>query len=138
MLDVGRTVGVEEEFLLLDPDGAVVPAAGDVVRRVDDERVKPELMTYQVETTTDVCTDLAGLEQQLRGLRRRAAEAAERTGARVVAVGAPPWDDPGLEFLTDGDRYHHLAALAPQAVAVSGTCACQVHVGVDDPELAVR
>ena len=138
MRDVGLTVGVEEEFLLLDPGGAAVPAARDVVRRVDDERVKLELMTYQVETATDVCTDLATLEEQLIGLRRGVAAAAERSGARLVAVGAPPWDDPGLEFLTDGERYHNLAAQYPQATAASGTCACQVHVGIADRELAVR
>ena len=138
MRDVGLTVGVEEEFLLLDPDGTAAPVAGEVVRRVDDERVKPELMTYQVETATDVCTDLVGLEDQLSGLRRGVAAAAERSGARLVAVGAPPWDDPGPEFLTDATRYHHLAVHDRRAVAASGTCACQVHVGIDDRELAVR
>lgn len=132
------TLGVEEELLLLDPEGAALPVAPDVQRRVADDRVKPEMMTYQVEVASGVCTSLGQLERQLTGLRRRLAAAAERVGARLVAAGAPPLDDPGLDFLTDSDRYREMAARFPAASAVSGTCACQVHVGVLDRELAVQ
>ncbi|MBA4609064.1 YbdK family carboxylate-amine ligase [Aeromicrobium sp. Marseille-Q0843] len=132
------TVGVEEEFLLLDPAGEVVAAAADVVRRVADDRVKPELMTYQVETATDVCTDLTTLESQLLELRRRVASACDGSGVRLAAVGTPPVGKPGLEFVTDSPRYRALAARFPDAVAGGGTCACQIHVGVPDRDLAVR
>jgi carboxylate-amine ligase len=132
------TVGVEEEFLLLDPDGAAVPAAPDVLRRVDDHRVKHELMTYQVEVASDVCRDLETLGRQLTDLRRRVADAADSVGTRLVAAGVAPCDHPGLEFLTESPRYRALAARFPSAVATSGTCACHVHVGVTDRELAVQ
>ena len=132
------TVGVEEEFLLVDSDGEVVPAAGEVVRQVADERVKPELMTYQVETATDVCTDLEGLGTQLLDLRRQVAGACDAVGVHLVAVGTPPVGEPGLDFVTDSPRYRGLAARFPHATATGGTCACQIHVGVPDRYLAVR
>jgi carboxylate-amine ligase len=132
------TVGVEEEFLLLDPDGASVPVAPDVLRRVDDPRVKHELMTYQVESASDVCLDLETLGRQLTDLRRRVADAAESIGVRLVTAGVAPCDRPGLEFLTESPRYRGLAARFPSALATSGTCACHIHVGVPDRELAVQ
>lgn len=131
------TVGVEEEFLLVDPAGTVVPVAAEVVKAADDPRVKPELMTYQVETASDVCTDLAELGSQLLELRHRIADAASRAGAGLVAAGAPLVDGPDASFVTRSERYRGLAEMFPEATARGGTCACQVHVGVPDPRLAV-
>ena len=133
------TVGVEEEFLLLDRDGAVAPVAPDVLRRAgDDQRIKPELMTYQVEIVSDVHTDLGQLGAQLTGLRQRVADAAAQSGARLVASGVAPFGDPGLAMLTDVPRYREIAARFPWAAAVSGTCGCHVHVGVPDRDLATQ
>ena len=132
------TVGVEEEFLLLDPDGGALPVAPELLRRADDDGLKPELMTYQVESASGVCVDLGELGRQLTHLRRRAAEAATRAGARLVAAGVTPFDNPGLELLTESARYRGLARRFPAALTSSGTCACQVHVGVSDRDLAVQ
>jgi len=54
------TLGVEEEFVLLDPcTGAAVLAGPDLVRMLDGNRgVRPELMRFQVETGTGVCPSL--------------------------------------------------------------------------------
>ncbi|HYX97478.1 MAG TPA: glutamate-cysteine ligase family protein [Geodermatophilus sp.] len=59
----GATVGVEEEFHLVDPDTlaltpstTAVPAAlaGDA-----GEHVHPEIVTTQLETSTGICSTLA-------------------------------------------------------------------------------
>jgi carboxylate-amine ligase len=132
------TMGVEEEFLLLHPDGAVAPIAPDLLRRtVDDRRIKQEFMAYQVETTSDVCRDLSELADQLTRLRERVAEVAEQLGVLLVPSGVPPFGDAGLTMLTDTARYRELAARFP-AAAASGTCGCHVHVGVADRDLAVQ
>src|SRR4051794_3395570 len=133
------TVGVEEEFLLLDGAGAVAPVAPDVLRRVGaDQRIKPELMTYQIEITSSVSTGLTGLAAELTRLRQRVAEAAARAGAHLVASGVPPFGDDGLTLLTDTPRYRELAARFPGAAAASGTCGCHVHVGFPDRDLAAQ
>ena len=77
------TLGVEEEFVLLDPcTGATVLAAPDLVRMLDGEPgVQQELMRFQVETATRVCTSLDGLGRELVRLRRLAAAAAARLAA---------------------------------------------------------
>ncbi|MFC4068745.1 carboxylate-amine ligase [Actinoplanes subglobosus] len=130
-------MGVEEEFLLLDPDGAVAPAAPDVMRRIGhDDRIKPEYMAYQLETATSVCTGLDELRQELTRLRLTAAEAAENAGVYLVASGAPPFRAGPLDALSSEDRYRELAARFPAATAAGGTCGCHVHIGIPDRELA--
>lgn len=129
------TLGVEEEFLLLEPGGAVAPVAADVVRHADG-RLTHELMAYQVETATAVCTELGELHAELTELRRCAARAAQRAGVALVATAAPPFHTGPLAAITDNARYRELARRYPDAAAV-GSCGCHVHVGIDDRDLAV-
>ncbi|MCU7726006.1 YbdK family carboxylate-amine ligase [Actinoplanes sp. KI2] len=133
------TMGVEEEFLLLAPDGAVVPSAPRVARlAAAGDQIKPEFLSCQLETTTAVCTSLDRLRRELVRLRSRAADAASRAGASLVAVGTPPFAAGPLDAVTDEARYRDLAGRFPGAVAAGGTCACQVHIGVPDRDLAVE
>ncbi|WP_239170185.1 carboxylate-amine ligase [Actinoplanes xinjiangensis] len=130
-------MGVEEEFLLLDPSGAVAPAAPDVMRRVgDDAGITPEYMAYQLETATAVCTGLDELRRELTRMRLTAAEAAEAAGVHLVASGAPPFRAGPLDALSDGERYRRLAERFPESTVAGGTCGCHVHIGIPDRELA--
>ena len=134
------TLGVEEEFVLLDPStGATVLAAPDLVRMLDGEPgVQQELMRFQVETATRVCTGLDGLGRELVRLRRLAAAAAARLGCRLVASGVAPYRTAGLAAVTGQSRYRELARRYGQLVADSGTCACHVHVGIPSRDLGVQ
>jgi carboxylate-amine ligase len=134
------TVGVEEEFLLLDRDGAVVPAALDLVRASGaGGQVQPELMAYQIETATRVCTELGDLRSELVRLRQLVAEGAEREGLHMVAAGAPPYPSAAVAEVTAHPRYQAIARQFPTATAVAGgDCACQVHVGIPDREVGVQ
>ena len=76
------TLGVEEEFVLLDPStGATVLAGPELVRMLGGEPgIQQELMRFQVETGTRVCTGLDDLGRELIRLRRLAAAAAASAG----------------------------------------------------------
>ncbi len=134
------TLGVEEEFVLLDPaTGAAVLAGPDLVRMLDGEPgVRPELMRFQVETATGVCTGLDEVGGELVRLRRLAAAAAAHLGCRLVACGVAPYRTPGLAAVTGQPRYRELARRYGPVVAEAGTCACHVHVGVPSRELGVQ
>jgi len=136
----GITVGVEEEFVLLDPStGATALAAPDLVRMLDGEPgVQHELMRFQVETATRVCTSLDGLGCELARLRRLVADAAAQLGCNVVASGTAPFRTPGLAALTGQPRYRELARRYGSLLADSGTCGCHVHVGVPSRDLGVQ
>jgi carboxylate-amine ligase len=134
------TLGVEEEFVLLDPStGATVLAGPELVRMLGGEPgVKQELMRFQVETGTRVCTSLDEVGGELIRLRRLAADAAARLGCRLVASGVAPYRTPGLAAVTPQPRYRELARRYGPVVAEAGTCACHVHVGVPSRDLGVQ
>jgi glutamate---cysteine ligase / carboxylate-amine ligase len=134
------TLGVEEEFVLLDPStGATVLAGPELVRMLGGEPgVRQELMRFQVETGTDVCTSLDEVGSELIRLRRLAADAAARLGCRLVASGVAPYRTPGLDAVTSQPRYQELARRYGPVVADAGTCACHVHVGVPSRDLGVQ
>lgn len=132
------TMGVEEEFLLLQPDGAVTPTARSVVRLAGlPEQVKVEYAAYQVETNTAVCTGLEELRRELVRLRLIAADAAERTGARLVASASAPLASGPLRAVTGQARYRELARRFPRAAEHGGTCACHIHIGMPDRDVGV-
>jgi carboxylate-amine ligase len=134
------TLGVEEEFVLLDPStGAAVLAGPELVRMLGGEPgIQQELMRFQVETGTRVCTSLDDLGRELLRLRRLVAAAAARLGCRLVASGAAPYRTPGLAAVTGQPRYRQLARRYGPVVADSGTCGCHVHVGVPSRDLGVQ
>jgi glutamate---cysteine ligase / carboxylate-amine ligase len=134
------TLGVEEEFVLLDPaTGAAVPAGPDLVRMLGGEPgVQQELMRFQVETATGVCTSLDEAGRELARLRRLAADAAAHLGCRLVASGIAPYHAPGLAAVTPQPRYQELARRYAPVVAQAGTCACHVHVGIPSRDLGVQ
>jgi carboxylate-amine ligase len=134
------TLGVEEEFLLLDPlGGRPVAAAPALLRRFAGEpAVQAELMRFQLETRTAVCRSLPELRGELVRLRRLAAAGARSLNCRLVASGVSPYGTPGLAALTQGARYRELARRHPFLTAVTGTCACHVHVAVPSRDAGVQ
>ncbi|MEW1590297.1 glutamate-cysteine ligase family protein, partial [Micromonospora vinacea] len=80
------TLGVEEEYLLLDPgSGRNVPVADQVLaalRGPARDQSRQEFRHSMVEMVTPVCADLTELRSHLVALRRSAAEAATAAGAR--------------------------------------------------------
>ena len=126
--------------MLLDPStGAAVLAGPELVRMLGGEPgVQQELMRFQVETATGVCTGLDEAGRELIRLRRLAAAAAARLGCRLVASGVAPYRTPGLAAVTAQPRYRELARRYGPVVAQAGTCACHVHVGVPSRDLGVQ
>ena len=137
----GITVGVEEEFVLLDPrTGAAALAGPDLARIAGGEPgIQPEVMRFQVETVTRVCISLDDLGRELTRLRRLAADAAASAGCLLVATGIAPYRVPGLAALTDQPRYRQLVRhYGPLLATVGGACGCHVHVGVPSRDLGVQ
>jgi len=138
----GYTLGIEEEYLLVDSEtrelAADPPAAllRECEAEVDPETgaVSPEFMKAQIEIGTSVCHNMAEARARLSALRRIVCAAAERHGYRVVAASTHPSADWHETQHTDKDRYNVLATDL-QGVArrllISGM---HVHVGVEDPE----
>ncbi|WP_158841415.1 carboxylate-amine ligase [Saccharothrix deserti] len=136
------TVGVEEEFLLVDPSTRrPVPRAADVLARVGalppGAEVHRELSGTQVEFASGVCDDLDELRDQLTAGRRTLAGAAHAEGVRLLPSGSPPLADPEPR-LSAGERFERIESVYRGQVSGYQCCGCHVHVGVPDRETAVH
>lgn len=134
------TIGVEEEFLLVDPTSGEPVALNEAVAREAAGRgvkLQLELTTCQVETTSEVVGSTRELRDQLLRLRRLSAEAADAAGARLLAVGLPPTLP--REFpITDTPRYREIGEKFGMIAHEQGICGCHVHVAVPSREAAIR
>src|ERR1700750_2865138 len=134
------TVGVEEEFLLVDPRTGE-PAPHNAAVAAEAERrgitLQLELSGCQVETTSSVAATSAELGDELTRLRRTAAEAAEAAGVPLLALGLPPVTT--HEFPVSGtERYRRIGAEFGMVAHEQGICGCHVHVQVPDRGGAIR
>lgn len=130
-----RTIGVEEELLLVDPEsGAPVAVAGSVLA-VGEDGLEAELQQQQIEIGTQPCETLDEVADQLRHWRSAAATAAEQAGARIVASGTCPL--PVTPEVTIKPRYQQMAEALALTTAEQLTCGCHVHVGIDSREEGV-
>jgi carboxylate-amine ligase len=134
------TLGVEEEFLLVDAATGIAAARADEVEEALDPTVRArasrEFHATQFELGTTVHTDLGELRAEISGLRRAVATAAATVGCRALAVGTAVIDGRPPP-VTDTPRYTRMAERFGAIADTSGLCGCHVHVGVPDRELAV-
>ncbi|EEP71477.1 glutamate-cysteine ligase GCS2 [Micromonospora sp. ATCC 39149] len=135
------TVGVEEEFLLVDPHtGTAVPAVDLVMEQVPAElrgQVEREFQTSQIEIGSPPGLELSSIRHSLGVLRRALADAAERAGVRVLAIGTGPVDGP-VPPVVDKPRFDRMIERFRLLVPGPGNNGMHVHVGVPDPETGVR
>ncbi len=127
-----RTMGVEEEFLLVDHEGRPVGVSGVAARAAEVDR---ELMEQMLETGTLPCTHAADLADQLATRRRRAARAAREAGARLVALATSP--HPAGASVTPDPRYRRIVAEFGLTGREQLICGCHVHVEIADPQQGV-
>jgi carboxylate-amine ligase len=134
-----RTLGVEEEFLLVDArSGRPAPAVDEVLAERDHDAegtVEHELTLQQVETATPVDTDLAELRRALVALRADVATAAAAAGTVPLATGTSPV--PVTALTTPSPRYRRIAETFGLTAREQLTCGCHVHVGVASDDEAV-
>ncbi|WP_445190147.1 carboxylate-amine ligase [Pseudonocardia sp. Cha107L01] len=133
-----RTVGVEEEFLLVDPSDGRPRAIATAVLGASEKSltaVEAELQLQQIETGTRPCRTLDELEKQVRSARRAAACAARSIGVEIAAMGTSPL--PVEAELTPSPRYERLAGRFGLTAQEQLTCGCHVHVGVESDEEGV-
>jgi glutamate---cysteine ligase / carboxylate-amine ligase len=133
------SVGVEEEFLLVDPATGEPVACNAAVAEHAAARgveLQLELTTCQVETATEVAQTSSQLRQEITHLRRVAADSAQEAGARLLAVGLPP-TVPHSFPITDKKRYREIGDRFGMIAHEQGISGCHVHVEVPDREMAV-
>jgi glutamate---cysteine ligase / carboxylate-amine ligase len=136
------TVGVEEEYLLLDAESGYPVSRWEEVRAaavlrpaVRSGEVERELLQAQVEVATPICGCLDELGGHLRRLRDALHTSAIEVGCRLVACGAAPFLGPVP--VTEDPRYLAMLEDAPQLVDEQVINGMHVHVAVPGRDRAV-
>jgi carboxylate-amine ligase len=134
-----RTLGIEEEFQIVDSETlALAFRAPEVLSQLSTESYSAELQRSTVETNTEVVSTLDHMGLELLGLRRGVIDAAEAQGLSVAAAGTAPLSSAADLELTTLGRYGRMQQDYRLLVDEHLVCGLQVHVGVDDADLAVR
>jgi carboxylate-amine ligase len=136
------TIGIEEEYLLVDPETRNLaddpPAAilEDCRKRIGDQ-VTPEFLRSQIEVGTQVCTSISEAAEQLRSLRCCIREVAESHGLAMIAASTHPIADWDLQKHTEKERYNTLAQSMQTVVRRMLICGMHVHVGIENDDLRI-
>ena len=133
------TVGVEEEYMLLDSAGfdlvsGVEPLLEEAGTSEFADRLKPELMQCVLESGTVVCEGVPAAEADLRGIRRYVAERARARGMRLAAAGTHPFSLFEHQKITARDRYRALVEMLQYIARRELVFGMHVHVAVPTPE----
>jgi carboxylate-amine ligase len=139
--DAGCTVGVEEEYHLLDAHTLALANRPALSAQAHDGRHGPglraEMLTSQLEGATDPCTDLDQLRAGIIAMRARAAAVAGEHGAVIMASSTHPFARLAEVQLADEPRYAALVERFGPVVHQFNLCGAHVHVRVPDLEDAV-
>jgi carboxylate-amine ligase len=138
-MTTGATLGVEEEYLLLDertglpaPRVAQVRAAADQEPVLGRGEVDSELLQAQVEVATPVCTGLAEVTAHLARFRQALAVTARRAGCRLASTGAAPLSAGPAVPVTQERRYREMRVDAARLVDEQLIGGMHIHVAVPD------
>lgn len=138
----GFTIGIEEEYLLVNPktrDLEPSPPA-ELLEKCEEalgNQVSPELLRAQIEVSTCVCASVSEARAEMIRLRRTVAEIADDFGLGVIAASTHPFAEWERQQTTEKERYLTLADDLQQIAHRLLSCGMHVHIGVEDEEMRV-
>lgn len=140
MKEPSLTIGIEEEYQIIDPETRELRSY--ITEILHDDRmllgeIKPELHQSMVEIGTNVCRTPAEAAAELRRLRRLVMDLAARKNLKVVAAGTHPFSDWEKQEITPLARYLGVRQdmqLLAQQLLIFGT---HVHIGIEDREFMI-
>lgn len=136
------SVGVEEEYQLVDPDTwELRPNCKRVMRNI---RTKPEadiqheLHLNQIEMASPVCNTLAEVRESVTECRQLLIEAATKSGSLLASAGTNPLPLPDDPAVTPNRRYRVMTDRFQQLARDLLIFGCHVHVEMKDQRTGIE
>jgi glutamate---cysteine ligase / carboxylate-amine ligase len=111
-MDHRFTLGVEEEFQIVDPDSGELRSHVSELMEASTpslgEQVKREMHQSIVEIGTKICADVNELDADMRRTRGELVRAAESRGLQVAAAGTHPFSSWIDQVISPGERYQNI------------------------------
>ncbi|MBZ0128411.1 MAG: carboxylate-amine ligase [Rhodobacteraceae bacterium] len=141
MSDPSFTLGIEEEYLLVDVETLDLAVAPDQLmedcKAELEGQVSPEFLQCQIEIGTRVCQNISDARKDLKRLRECIHRVAARYGLAPIAASTHPFADYNLQSHTDKDRYNALKRDLAGVARRMLICGQHVHVGIEDAETRI-
>jgi carboxylate-amine ligase len=136
------TVGIEEEYLIVDPESRdlVRDLPSGMMKRIEEilgRQVAPEFLRSQIEIGTVVSSTIQEARSDLSRLRRTVADVAADYGLAPIAASTHPFADWWHQKHTDKERYNELADDMGGVVRRLLICGMHVHVAVENEDLRI-
>lgn len=134
------TIGVEEEYQIIDPLTRELSSTADsILPRAQEllgDAAQYETILSQIEVVTPICFTLEDVHTQIIRLRTGMRDAASSTGKLIAAAGTHPFSHWSEQEVTPKPRYEELIETFGQLIREQVIFGCHVHVGVADREIA--
>jgi carboxylate-amine ligase len=139
---VDGTVGLEEEFAVLDPETrSLVPRFEELRDAAPPElaqRITGELIKSEIEIVSGRGEDLADALSRQREARRMLFAHAATHGAALGATGTHPWSDFRTQEFIDTEHYRRVSDSLRYVAKRNNTFSLHVHVGVNGLDRAIQ
>jgi len=137
-----NTVGIEEEVMLLSPrTWALANRIETIIPRLPEalaSQMTAETHGSAIELKSTVHRNATGAVAELRELRQALIRLIEPLDLRAAAAGTHPFAVWQEIVVSEGDRYEFVHGSMRALARREPTFALHVHVGVADPETAIR
>src|SRR5882724_9470407 len=136
------TLGIEEEFAIIDPETRELRShiqeileGGKVVLK---EQIKPEMHQSVVELGTEICDSIEHARTHVIDLRSKLAELAGKAGLKIASVGTHPFSHWHDQLITEGERYQEIVKDMQLLARANLIFGLHVHVGIPDRGVAIH
>lgn len=135
------TLGVEEEFQIIDPETRELVSAGSRLAALAAPELAPRLRTEVhesvIEIVTGICDDVAAVRRDLLANRIAIRELAARAGLEIAAGGAHPFSDWRAQKITENRRFDWIMREMPGPAPGLFGFGLHIHVGIPDADEAI-
>jgi carboxylate-amine ligase len=136
----GFTLGVEEEYMVLDPETRELKSHEQKIvqegQKVIKDKVKAEMHQAVVEVGTDICQDIDEAYRDVATLRKTISDIAQSLGFSMGASGTHPFSHWESQLITDHVRYSEIVNELQEAARSNLIFGLHVHVGMESREMA--
>tara|TARA_B100000287_G_scaffold430923_1_gene487135 strand:+ start:185 stop:1291 length:1107 start_codon:yes stop_codon:yes gene_type:complete len=135
------TLGIEEEYQIIDPKTRELTSfISEFLEKgamIFKDQVKPELLQSQIEIGSNVCNNIAELEDDIKSIRSRLGAFVRENDKVIAAAGTHPFSHWRDQVVTDKDRYYGLFDSMQYVAKRLLIFGMHIHVGIPNRELQI-
>lgn len=136
------TLGVEEEYMVMDPvtlelkshEQKIVEEAHHLLK----DKVKAEMHQAVVEVGSQICKNIVEAREDVGLLRRTISAIAKNLGFTIGASGTHPFSRWEVQLITDHPRYFEIVNEMQDAARSNLIFGLHVHVGMENRDMALH